>query len=111
MEENQKICKILEEFCLYLLEEEIEVLNMSIKRNEKKVSITYECDSLSEETLEELTDIFKVKREESFEVYGWELIGNGDMDHELTLVSSLIDYFTYYLKDGKVYFNLVRYEK
>ena len=111
MEENIKISKILSEFCLYLLENGIDVLSMKVKKNKSRVAFIFECDLLPKEILEELDEIFKFKRQQSYEVYGWELIGHGDMDHELTLVSTLINYFTYYIKDERVFFCLVRYEE
>lgn len=111
MVENQKICKIIEEFSLYLLESDVTTLNISISRTQGRISILFICDSIQEELLQELDDIFKQKRQHEFEVYGWELIGQGDAEgHELMLVNNLVDYFTYYFRDGKVYFNLVRYE-
>ncbi|MDE6241903.1 MAG: hypothetical protein K2M08_05755 [Anaeroplasmataceae bacterium] len=111
MVENQKICRIIEEFSLYLLEAEIPALNISVSKSGKRVSILFVCDKIEEELLNELEEIFKAKRQHEFEVYGWELIGQGDAEgHELMLVNNLVDYFTYYIRDGKVYFNLVRYE-
>lgn len=111
MVENQKICKIIEEFSLYLLEADVTALHISISRTQGRISILFICDSIEEELLQELVEIFKQKRQQEFEVYGWELIGQGDAEgHELMLVNNLVDYFTYYIRDGKVYFNLVRYE-
>lgn len=111
MVENQKICKVIEEFSLYLLEADINTLNISVTKMGNRVSILFICDTIEEELLEELNEIFKIKRQHEFEVYGWELIGQGDAEgHELMLVNNLIDYYTYYIRDGKVYFNLVRYE-
>lgn len=111
MVENQKICRVIEEFSLYLLEADVSTLNISISRTKNKISILFICNAIEEELLEELVEIFKKKRQHEFEVYGWELIGQGDAEgHELMLVNNLVDYFTYYIRDGKVYFNLVRYE-
>lgn len=111
MEENQKICRIVEEFSLFLLENSVDVLNIKIKKLDNKVILIFMCDIINKELLNELVDVFKFKRQEAIEIYGWELIGQGDLDHELNLVSTLINYFTYYIYDDKVYFNLVRYEK
>ena len=111
MLENQKICRVIEEFSLYLLEAEVETLNISVSKSGNRVSILFVCEQIEEEFLDELNEIFKTKRQHEFEVYGWELIGQGDAEgHELMLVNNLVDYFTYYIRDGKVYFNLVRYE-
>lgn len=111
MVENQKICRVIEEFSLYLLEAEVEDLKISVSKDGNRVSMLFICDPINEELLHELNEIFKRKRQHEFEVYGWELIGQGDAEgHELMLVNNLVDYFTYYIRDGKVYFNLVRYE-
>lgn len=111
MVENQKICRIIEEFSLYLLEANVPTLNIEVSKKGARVSILFVCEKIEEALLKELEDIFKRKRQYEFEVYGWELIGQGDAeDHELLLVNNLVDYYTYYIRDGKVYFNLVRYE-
>ncbi len=109
MIENQKICKIIEEFSLYLLEANINMLDISIKRYNNKTLITFICESIDD--INEITSIFSRKRQHEYELYGWELIGQGDADeHELMLVNNLIDYYTYYYKDERIYFNFVRYE-
>ena len=111
MLENQKICRVVEEFSLYLIEANVNALSISVLKTKDKASITFVCDTIEEELLNELEEIFKRKRQHEFEIYGWELIGQGDAEgHELMLVNNLVDYFTYYIRDGKVYLNLVRYE-
>lgn len=111
MEENQKICRILEEFTLFLLEEDKKCLNMKIKKSASKISFIFECEKISEETIRFLKEEFKIKRQESIEMYGWELLGFGDSESEIALISTLINYMTYYERDDKTYFNLVRYEE
>ncbi len=108
--ENQKICRIIEEFSLYLLEEGNEFLQIRVKKSLNRVSLIFVCDTIDREKLIELEHIFQYKRQQAFELYGWELIGQGDSENELNLVSTLINYYTYYIQDGKVIFNLVRYE-
>ncbi len=111
MVENQKVCRVIEEFSLYLLEANVEDLSIKVSKTNCRVSILFVCKVIEEELLAELDEIFKRKRQHEFEVYGWELIGQGDAEgHELMLVNNLVDYFTYYISNGKVYFNLVRYE-
>lgn len=110
MVENQKICRIIEEFSLYLLEEGNEFLEVRVKKSTHRVSLIFICDKIEREKLKELEHIFRHKRQQAFELYGWELIGQGDSENELDLVSTLINYYTYYIQDGKVIFNLVRYE-
>ena len=111
MVENQKVCRVIEEFSLYLLEAEVEDLNIKVSKTENRFSILFSCQKIADNLLEELDEIFKRKRQHEFEIYGWELIGQGDAEgHVLALVNDLIDYFTYYISHGNVYFNLVRYE-
>ncbi|MDE5715859.1 MAG: hypothetical protein K2I42_07010 [Anaeroplasmataceae bacterium] len=111
MVENQKICRIVEEFSLYLLEKNAFDLNIKVKKSEEKTSIYFDCSLIDKKYLNELEQIFKHKRQKEFEIYGWELIGQGDADNELVLVSNLINHFMYYIKDERIYFSLVRYEE
>ena len=110
MEENQKISRIIEQFSLYLLDNAIDNFTFKIKKTRKLTSLLFECDKPDEEMLQEINNTFKLERRSELETYGWELIGQGNADSELSLLGMLVNYFTYYLRDGNVYFNLVRYE-
>lgn len=110
MEENQKICKVMSEFVLYLLEREIGGLNIKLKKTNKKVSIIIECEDIDDDILAEINLGFRRIRQDAIEFYGWELLGCGDTENDLELASSLLDYLTYYRIDGKIRFELVRYE-
>lgn len=110
MEENQKICKIMTEFTLYLLERDVTGINIKLKKTNKKVSIIVECDMIADEFINEIEFSFKHKRQEALELYGWELLGCGDTENDLELASSLINYLSYYKIDNKIKFELVRYE-
>lgn len=111
MEENQKTSRIIEQFSLFLLENHISNFSVSVRKTRKLISLIFTCEAVNEEIIAVLHDTFKDERKEEFELYGWELLGQGTLDHELSLVSMLIDYFTYYIQDGRVLFNLVRYEE
>lgn len=111
MEENQKMSKIIEQFSFYLLENGIQDFSVEFKKTNKYISFIFVCKELKKERLNTLQQTFKTKRQAAFEYYGWELIGHGKSQRDLALLSTLIDYFTYYLRDGKVHFNLVRYER
>ncbi len=111
MVENQKICRIIEEFSLYLMEKEAKEVTIKVKQSENKTSIYFDCSLFDFKYIKELEEIFKHKRQKEFEIYGWELIGQGDADNELVLVSNLINHFMYYIKDERIYFDLVRYEE
>lgn len=110
MEENVKISKIASEFTLYLLDLGISFLDMKIIKKEKEVRFLFQCDWIEEKILKDMTSHLKKKRERSFELYGWELIGQADSDDELGLIGNLLDDFNYQVMDGKVQFELVRYE-
>lgn len=110
MQENHKLCKIIEEFSLFLLEEGVSCLEIKLKKEENKTTFIFICEKLSAKALSYLMEEFKIKRQEAIELYGWELIGQGDLDNELSIVSSLLNYMTFYERDNRTYFNLVRYE-
>ena len=109
VEENQKICKIVSEFSIFLLDNDIDCLNIKIKKDDCKISLVFECENVSDDILNEIDRSFKVKRQEAIEYYGWELLGCNDTEEDLELASALINYLTFYHIDGKTRFNLVRY--
>lgn len=41
MVENQKVCRVIEEFSLYLLEAEVEDLNIKVSKTENRFSILF----------------------------------------------------------------------
>lgn len=110
MEENVKISKIASEFSLYLLNLGMESIEMQLQKKDKEVVLIFECDYLEESVLKEMVHHLKKKRDQAFEIYGWELIGQADSDNELGLIGNLIDDFKYQIKDRKVIFELIRYE-
>ena len=111
IEENQKVMKIVGEFCIFLLDNDINCIDIKIKKENKKVSLVFDCENVTEEMLQEISHSFKVKREEAIEFYGWELLGCGDNEEDLELASTLVNYLTFYHIDGRTRFNLVRYEE
>ena len=48
MLENQKICRIIEEFSLYLLETDLSVLDIKIRKTERKTIISFICNALDD---------------------------------------------------------------
>lgn len=111
MERNQKYCKILSEFSMFLLERKINCFEIKVLKSSHKVSFIFECEMLEEKYIEEIKECFKVKRQEAIELYGWELLGLGDTENDLELASTLLNYLTYYKINGRIRFELVRYEK
>ena len=59
MVENQKVCRVIEEFSLYLLEAEVEDLNIKVSKTENRFSILFSCQKIADNLLEELDEIFK----------------------------------------------------
>ncbi len=111
MQENQKVSKIIEEVTLFFLEQGASDLNIRIKKERLKVSLIFDCKDITQASLEQIRKGFKQKRQQYAELYGWELLGQGDLDHEWELISTLIDYCSYFFKEERFYLNLVRYEK
>ena len=109
VEENQKICKIVSEFSIFLLDNDVDCLDIKIKKFDNKISLIFECENVSDGILEEVDRSFKVKRQEAIEYYGWELLGCNDTEEDLELASTLINYLTYYHIGNKTRFNMVRY--
>lgn len=109
IEENQKICKIVSEFSIFLLDNDIDCLDIKIKKDINKISLVFECEKIEGEILEEIARSFKVERQEAVEIYGWELLGCNDTEEDLELASTLVNYLTYYHIENRTRFNLVRY--
>ena len=56
MQRNQKVCKLVEEFSLYILENHSYNLNIDIKEEEKKTIITFTTELLTDEIYEFLNN-------------------------------------------------------
>lgn len=110
MEENQKISKIISEFNLFLLDLGINKIEIDVQKQENQTILSFSCEAISENILKEMSTKLSKKRDSSFELYGWELIGQADSDEELGLIGSLVDEFSYQQTEERVYFKMVRYE-
>lgn len=110
MEENQKISKIISEFCAYLLYLGKNIIEMEIKKEKEQTILSFFCDIIEEDILENMKQKLSKKRDASFELYGWELIGGTDSDEELSLIGNLINEFSYEIREERVLFKMVRYE-
>lgn len=110
MQRNQKVCKLVEEFSLYILENHSYNLNIDIKEEENKTLITFITDELTDDIYNFLNDNIRPERLYEVEEYGWELMGEGASDDDLGIISALINEITYENKEGKSIIRMVRYE-
>lgn len=110
MQENQKICKIVNELTLYILENVSGNINVDIKELADEVIITIVTDLLDEETKEFLSNQLSADRNFEIEEYGWELMGEGDSDDDLELIGNLINEVSITEENGKSVITLIRYE-
>ncbi len=110
MEENQKISKIISEFNLFLLDLGKNKIEIDVQKQGKQTILLFSCEWISEDILKEMSMKLSKKRDSSFELYGWELIGQADSDEELGLIGSLVDEFSYQQTEERVHFKMVRYE-
>ncbi|MBQ3253479.1 MAG: hypothetical protein IJA65_02895 [Acholeplasmatales bacterium] len=110
MQENQKICKIISEISLYILENVSGNLNVDVKELGEEVIITFVTDLIDPETKNFLMSQLSADRNIEIEEYGWELMGEGDSDDDLELVGNLINELSIQEENGKTVITLVRYE-
>lgn len=110
MQENQKICKIISEISLYILENVSGNLNVDVKELGEEVIITFVTDLIDPETKDFLMSQLSADRNIEIEEYGWELMGEGDSDDDLELVGNLINELSIQEENGKTIITLVRYE-
>ena len=110
MHENQKICKIISEISLYILENVSGNLNVDVKELGEEVIITFVTDLIDPETKNFLMSQLSADRNIEIEEYGWELMGEGDSDDDLELVGNLINELSIQEENGKTVITLVRYE-
>lgn len=110
MQNKQKICKIIEEFSLFILEKGVKNINIDIKRNSEQSSLVFTCDKLDEETKAFILDRITNGRIFEVEQYGWELIGEGAAGDDLDMINALIDRVSYDEVDDKSVIRMVRDE-
>ncbi len=83
---------------------------MEIKKEDGQTILSFFCDRIEEAVLDKMKQKLSKKRDASFELYGWELIGGTDSDEELSLIGNLINEFSYEIQEERVLFKMVRYE-
>ena len=110
MQRNQKICRLIEEFSLYILENHSSSINIDIKEENKKDIITFTTEVLSPKVESFLKENIVPKRLCEVEEYGWELMGEGASDDDFKIVSALINEISFEIRDNKSVIKMVRYE-
>lgn len=111
MQRNQKICKLIEEFSLFILENHSNNLNIDVKEIENKTVVKFTTDLMNNELLDFIKTNIKPERLLEVEEYGWELMGEGSSDDDLPLVGNLIDNIEIENNDNQTIITMYRYEK
>lgn len=110
MQGNQKICKIIEEFSLYILENSLSNLNIDIKQDEYRTILKFTLYNVEDEVKAYILDKIKGERDRQIEEYGWELMGEGDSDDDLGIINALIDEIDVTEFEGKTIIRMIRNE-
>lgn len=110
MQRNQKICKIIEELSLYLMDNYIYDLNIDIKQYDDKDILTFKFNETNQEVKEFILSKIKGERDIEIEEYGWELMGEGASDDDLGIINALVDEIEYDDNDNKTIIRMIRYE-
>lgn len=111
MQRNQKICKMIEEFSLFILENHSNNINIDIKEIENKTVVRFTTDLMNNNLIDFVKTNIKPERLVEVEEYGWELMGEGSSDDDLPLVGNLIDKMEIENVDNKTIITMFRYEK
>lgn len=110
MQRNQKICKIIEELSLYLMDNGIYDLNIDIKQDDEKDILTFVFNEINDEVKTFILSKIKGERDIEIEEYGWELMGEGASDDDLGIINALVDKIDYDENDNKTVIRMIRYE-
>lgn len=110
MQRNQKICKIIEELSLYLMDMGIYNLNIDIKQDDDKDVLTFSFNECNDEVKDFILSKIKGERDIEIEEYGWELMGEGASDDDLGIINALVDEINYDDNDNKTIIRMIRYE-
>ena len=110
MQRNQKICKIIEELSLYLMDCGIYDLNIDIKQDDERDVLTFSFNETNDEVKDFILSKIKGERDIEIEEYGWELMGEGASDDDLGIINALVDEIDYNDSDNKTVIRMIRYE-
>ncbi len=110
MQKNQKICKIIEELSLYILENSSSNLNIDIQQKNNQTILTFIMDKCQAHIKEFILSKIKGERDKEIEEYGWELMGEGASDDDLGIINCLVDEISYVESGDKSIVRMVRNE-
>jgi hypothetical protein len=91
VQRNNKICKIVEEMSLFLMDNGYYDISIDIKREDIESIITFTTDILDEEVSEYIIEKLSEPREEEVEEYSWMLMGEGSSADDLDIIGNLVD--------------------
>jgi hypothetical protein len=100
LHETIKSTKIINEIIIYLTEKGHKTLHLDFETNDEETIISVDVDKLDDDLLVCLNKDIYAERDEQFEEYGWELMGEDDHSCELQQLSMLIDSFEVVEKEG-----------
>lgn len=83
--------KIIKQISLFLMLHSIKDFKLEFHSNNKVVNFVIKIKSIRQDIIDLMVEKIGRQREIEVEVYGWELMGDTDMNNELDILGSLID--------------------
>lgn len=110
MQRNQKVCRIVSEFTLYILDHVSNKFSVTLEEIDNKTVIKFVTDKFNEECDEFVRKRLIADRNAMIEEYCWELMGEGDSDDDLKLIGSLVNEIDIVDEGDNTIVTMVRYE-
>jgi hypothetical protein len=110
VQRNNKICKIVEEMSLFLMDNGYHSFNIDIKQDEDMSKITFTTEELDKEVEEYIIEKLSEPREEEVEEYSWMLMGEGSAADDLDIIGMLVDRVTIRNENNKSIVEVIRDE-
>lgn len=111
MQRNNKICKIVEEMSLFLMDNGYYDITIDIKRENIESIITFTTPLLDEEVKEYIIEKLSEPREEEVEEYSWMLMGEGSAADDLDIIGNLVDSVSITNENEKSIIKVIRDEE
>lgn len=83
--------KIIKQLSLFLMLHGIKDFTLEFHSNNKGVNFVIKMKSIKQDIIDLMVEKIGRQREIEVEVYGWELMGDTDLNNELDILGSLID--------------------
>lgn len=111
MQRNNKICKIIEEFLLYLMDNEYYDVNIDVKQTEEETILTFTTGILSDDIKDYISEkVMSTPRQSEIEEYYWMLMGESSSADDLDVIGSLVDTVQIENNGHSSIIRMVRYE-